>query len=79
MKCRCGAEMVHIAREKDYGDTVGRVWWCRSCGRARVTRYDIGGNQPDETTWHEPDIQLMGNTEMVARLEVEHTGEGEIE
>jgi hypothetical protein len=43
-----------IAHEKDYGDTVGMVYWCPSCGRAVHVDYPM---QPDEDiteTWHEP-------------------------
>jgi hypothetical protein len=58
--CKCDAgltEMVQVATLKDYGDSIGYVWWCGRCGRVCIERF---GDWGSEDKWHEPESTNMG-------------------
>jgi len=57
-ECKCGEVMSRVAHEKDYGDTVARVFWCPDCGR--LLRVDFGpvsrqgSDSEAKETWQRP-------------------------
>jgi hypothetical protein len=58
--CKCDAGltgMSQIATLKDYGDSVGYVWWCGKCGRVCLEKF---GDWGSEDKWFEPESTNMG-------------------
>lgn len=61
MKCKCdNAEMTLLCVEKDYGDTIGKTFWCDECGRAAVEDIPIR-NEPNTVQWHKPKITITAD------------------
>ena len=71
-QCKCEAQMELRGHEKDYGDTVAKIWWCPQCGRLLVDDWGPVAGDPDkghEDKWYEPASVLVPSVTSLAPIE----------